>query len=100
MSVKDIKKWQISDLSYDRSQNNKPTFVFKTSSVSLEIAEIMTRSKNHYLSNAFAYFDGHEKRTKRITVLTLSMYHILLRKQIILATMDCQSENKDNCELF
>ena len=35
-----------------------------------------------------------------MTVLTLSMYHPLLRKQIILATMDCEYENKDNCELF
>ena len=69
--------------------NNQPTFVFKTSSISLEIAENMTRGKNHYLSNVFACFDGNEKRTKRMTVLTLSMYHPLLRKQIILATMDC-----------
>ena len=60
----------------------------------------MTRDKNHYLSNAFGYFDGNEKRTKRMTVLTLSMYHPLLRKQIILATMDCQKENKDNYDLF
>ena len=73
----------------DRTQNNQPTFVFKTSSISLEIAENMTRGKNHYLSNAFACFDGNEKRTKRMTVLTLSMYHPLLRKKIILATMDC-----------
>ena len=84
----------------DRTQNNQPTFVFKTSSISLEIAKNMTRDKNHYLSNVFAYFDGNEKRTKRMTVLTLSVYHPLLRKQIILATMDCESENKDNCELF
>ena len=35
-----------------------------------------------------------------MTVLTLSMYHPQLRKQIILATMDCEYENKDNCELF
>ena len=84
----------------DRTQNSQPTFVFKASSVSLEIAENMTRYKNCYLSNEFAYFDGNEKRTKRMNVFTLSMYHPLLRKQIILATMDCESENKDNCELF
>ena len=47
----------------DRTQNNKPTLVFKTPSVSLEIAENMTRGKSHYLNNAFAYFDGNEKRT-------------------------------------
>ena len=102
MSVKDIKKpdkFLICRMN-DRTQNNQPTFVFKTSSLSLEIAENMTRGKNHYLNNAFAYFRGNEKRTKRMTVLTLSMYHPLLRKQIIFATMDCESENKDNCELF
>ena len=60
----------------------------------------MTRGKNHYLSNAFDYFDGNEKQTKIIAVLTLSTYHPLLRMQIILATMDCKSENKGNCELF
>ena len=84
----------------DQTQNNQPTFVSKASSVSLEIAENMTRAKNHFLSNAFAYFDGKEKRTKRMAVLTLTMYYPLLRKQIILATMDCESVNKDNCELF
>ena len=66
MSGKDIKK-NDKFLIYrmnDRTQNNQPTFVFKTSSISLEIAKNMTRDKNHYLSNVFAYFDGNEKRTK------------------------------------
>ena len=101
MSVKDIKNGEF--LIYrmnDQTQNNQPSFFFKTSSVSLEITENMTRGKNHYLSNAFTYFDRNEKRTKRITVHKLSMSDPLLRKQIILATMDCESENKDNCELF
>ena len=84
----------------DLAQNNQPTFVFKTLSVSLEIAKNMTRGENHYLRNAFAYFDGNEKRTKRMTVLILSMCHPLLRKQIILATVGCECENKDNYELF
>ena len=65
MSVKDIKK-NDEFLIYrmnDRTQNNQPTYDFKTSS---EIAENITRGKNHYLSNAFAFFDGNEKRTKRM----------------------------------
>ena len=41
-----------------------------------------------------------ETRNERVTVLTLSMCHPLLRKKIILATVDCECENKDNCELF
>ena len=47
----------------DLALNNKPIFVFKISSVSLEIAENMTRGENHYLRNAFVYLDGNEKRT-------------------------------------
>ena len=35
-----------------------------------------------------------------MTVLTLSVYHPLLRKQIPLATMDCESENKESAEFF
>ena len=35
-----------------------------------------------------------------MTVFTLSVHHPLLRKQIILARMDRERENKDNCELF
>ena len=35
-----------------------------------------------------------------MTVLTLPWYHPVLRKQINLATMDHENENKDNCELF
>ena len=60
----------------------------------------MKRGKNRYLSNAFAYFDGNEKRPKRMTVLTLPMYHPLLRKQVILTMMYCESEDRDNFELF
>ena len=84
----------------DRTQNNQTTFVFKASSVTLQIAKNMTRVKKYYLSNAFAYFHENEKRAKIMIVLTSSMYHPLLRKQIIPATMDCESENKNNCELF
>ena len=32
--------------------------------------------------------------------LTLSLYHPLIRKQIILATLNCEGENKENSELF
>ena len=35
-----------------------------------------------------------------MTTLTLSIYHPLIRKQIILATLNCEGENKENAELF
>ena len=35
-----------------------------------------------------------------MTTSTLSIYHPLIRKQIILATLNCVGENKENAELF
>ena len=35
-----------------------------------------------------------------MTTLSLVLYHPLLRKQILLATMHCESENKENSETF
>ena len=35
-----------------------------------------------------------------MTVFILSVYHPLLLKQIPLTTMDCESKNKENKELF
>ena len=46
------------------------------------------------------HFDGNEKRVNNMTTLTLSIYHPLIRKQIILATLNCEGENKENAELF
>ena len=40
------------------------------------------------------------KKVSKITILSLSVYHPLLRKQILLATMNCESENKENSETF
>ena len=35
-----------------------------------------------------------------MTTLSLSLYHPFLRKQILLAKMHCESENKENSETF
>ena len=35
-----------------------------------------------------------------MTILTFSVYHLLTRKQILLATLNCETENKENAELF
>lgn len=57
----------------------------------------MRRGENHYLSNTFAHIDRKKTNQKRMTVLILSNCRALCRKQIILATMDRESENKANC---
>ena len=64
----------------DRALNNNPTFIFKTSLTALEIASQLNRESNHFLSSCYVYFDANEKRTKNMTVFTLSAYHPLLQK--------------------
>ena len=41
-----------------------------------------------------------EKRVSKMTTLSLSLYHPLLRKQILLGTMHFESENKEHSETF
>ena len=83
-----------------RSINSKPTYVFSSSDTAIEIGKQIDRDKNNHLSSTYAYLDGNEKRVSKMTTLSLSLYHPLLRKQILLATMHCESENKENSETF
>ena len=46
------------------------------------------------------HFDGNGKRVNNKTTLTLSIYHLLIRNQVILATLNCEGKNKENAELF
>ena len=82
----------------DRALNNNPTFIFKTSLTALEIASQLNRESNPFLSSCYLYFDANEKRTKNMTVFTLSVFHWLLQKQIPLATMDCEKEYRINAK--
>ena len=85
----------------DRRLNINPTYVFKTSMTALQIACEMNINSGHFMGQQqYAHFDGNEKRISKMTVLTLSIYHPLLRKQIPLRTMDRESENKESAELF
>ena len=84
----------------DRALNNNPTFIFKTSLTALEIASQLNRESNHFLSSCYVYFNANEKRTKNMTVFTLSVYHPLLQKQIPLATIDCEKEDCINAKNF
>ena len=79
---------------------SQPTYVFKTNSVSVNIGKKLDRVCDHHLSSSYVHFDGNEKRMSNVTTLTLSIYHPLIRKQIILARLNCEGENKENTELF
>ena len=66
----------------------------------MEIASQLNRESNHFLSSCYVYFNANEKRTKNMTVFTLSVYHPLLQKQIPLATIDCEKEDCINAKNF
>ena len=83
-----------------RSHSNQPTFVFKTSDVACSVGRNMGRDGDHLMSQSYAFFDGNEKRVRNMTTYTLSVYHFLLRRQVVLATMDCEAENQGNAEMF
>ena len=52
------------------------------------------------MRNQFVNFDGNEKSVLKMTVLILAVYQPVLLKQINVATMDCETENKESKELF
>ena len=45
---------------------------------------------DHFLKHAYCHFHDNHKRVKEFVTLTASVYHPLLRKQLILATMNCK----------
>ena len=82
----------------DRALNNNSSFIFKTSLTALEIVSQLNRESNPFLSSCYLYFNANENHTKNMTVFTLSIYHPLLQKQIQLATMDCEKEDRINAK--
>ena len=83
-----------------RSHSNQPTFVFNTSDVACSVGRNMDRDGDYFMSKSYAFFDGNEKRVRNMTTYTLSVYHSLLRRQVVLTTMDCEAENQGNAEMF
>ena len=69
---------------------------FKTSMTACPIASEMNINSECFRSQQYAHFDGNKKRISKMTVLTLSFYHPLLQEQKPLATIACESENKES----
>ena len=70
--------------------------LFKASITAWPIASEMNINSERFRSQQYAHFDGNKKRISKMTVLTLSFYHPLLQKQKLLATIECESENKES----
>ena len=85
---------------------NTPSYVFKTSRKSMEIALKMEQKMDsdehapNSLSGEYAYFDGMHSRVRGYKTLTLWVYHPGMCKVVLLAVMETESENTDMVTLF
>ena len=60
----------------------------------------MDEEGDHFMHNKYCHFDGNHKRVKTFVTLTASVYHLLLKKQIVLATMNCKHEDSNYVAKF
>ena len=62
----------------------------------------MDETQDHILSKKFCFFffDGKVKRCNGFVSLTTSVYHPIIRKLVALVTMECETEDACNVELF
>lgn len=83
-----------------RGNPDRPSFVFKSSKLGAKFALNMTEDEDHILSKEYCCFDGKVNRCKGLVTLTASVYHPILHKQVILASMECESESTETVALF
>ena len=79
---------------------DRPSFIFKSSKLGVKFALNMTEDEDHFLSKEFCCFDGKVNRCKRLVTLTASVCHPILRKQVILESMESESESTETVALF
>ena len=83
-----------------RGNPNKPSFVFKSSTLKAQFALKMDRTMDDVLSEEVCFFDGKVSRCKGFVSLTASVYHPVLRKVVPLATMEREAEDSLSVEHF
>jgi hypothetical protein len=82
-----------------RGNPDKPSFVFKSSKLGAKFAQDMVE-EGHILHEEFCCFDGKVNRCKGLVTVTASVYHPILRKQLVLASMECESESTETVTQF
>ena len=79
-------------LIYEINENYQ--YLFKTSRQKLR------RDGNSFMNAEYCYFDRNFKKVKSYVTLTASVYHSMLRKQVVLASRQCKQEDKEKIEIF
>jgi hypothetical protein len=76
-----------------RGNPDKPPFVFKTSITKAKMAVSMDAGGEPVLNSEYYFFDSMHNHCPDYIMLTTSIYHPLLHRQIPLAIMDVEKEN-------
>ena len=61
----------------------------------MKIASSIDTDGDHFIHEEYCHFDGNHSKVKAFVTLSASVYHPLLQKQVILATMNCKHEDSN-----
>ena len=75
--------------------NENEQYVFKFSPTQMKIACSMDTDGDHFMHEEYCHFDRNHKRVKAFVTLTASVYHPLLKKQVILVAMNSRHEDSN-----
>lgn len=75
-------------------------FVFKISMMKMKMVLNMDKKGDYFLSKEFCFFDGKRKWCNGFIMLIVSVYYLLLCKQILLVIMEVVIEDMVNVEFF
>ena len=75
--------------------NDSQQSILKTSTSQMKLGLEMDFEGDHFLKDEYCHFDGNHKRVREFVKLTASVYHPPLRKQLVLATMNCKHEDRN-----
>ena len=75
--------------------NENEQYAFKTSSTQMKIACSMDTDGDHFMHEEYYHFYGTHNYVKLFVTLTTSVYHPLLRKKVILTTINYKHEDSN-----
>ena len=95
-AIKELKVYtDLQDPFLIHNVNDSQQSIFKTSTSQIKTALEIDFKGDHFLKDEYCHFDGNHKRVREFVTLTASVYHPLLRKQLVLATMNCKHEDSN-----
>jgi len=92
-------KYLIYTLNSDVMNNGLPTYIFKSSKSSAELAFSMDRATGQNRTS-YAHVDVKHNRVHGLHTVTLWMYNDTMAKVLCIAVMEITRENGDNLKIF